>query len=99
MRLVLSHEARRDLIEIGDYIALDNRARALTFIKELRAAMSVLLQRPQAFPVVPRYAHLGIRRRTYGNYMIFYRRDDEQVFILRVLHSVRDYEELLDVES
>jgi len=99
VKLVLSNEAQRDLVEIGDYIARDNRARALSFVTELRAAMLVLLQRPRAFPMVPRYARLGIRRRTYGNYLIFYQSDDERVSVIRVLHSARDYEELLDAES
>ena len=99
MKLVLTDEARRDLTEIGDYIARDSRQRALTFVKELRAAMAMLLERPQAFPIVPRYAHLGFRRRLYGNYLIFYRYDETQVVIIRVLHGARDYESLLDLDS
>ena len=99
MKLALTDEARRALTEIGDCIARDSRERALTFVKELRSAMSILLERPQAFPIVPRYAHLGIRRRLYGNYLIFYRYDDAQVSIVRVLHGARDYESLLDLGS
>ena len=99
MKLVLTDEAQRDLIEIGDYIARDNRQRAVTFVKELRSAMSVLMERPEAFPIVPRYVHLGIRRRLYGNYLIFYRCDDVQIAVIRVLHGARDYESLLDLDS
>jgi len=99
VKLVLSAEARRDLVEIGDYMARENRGRALAFVKELRVAMISLLQRPKAFALVPRYAHLGIRHPVHGNYLIFYRCDDQQVSIVRVLHSARDYEELSDIES
>jgi toxin ParE1/3/4 len=95
MKLVLSDEAKRDLVEIGDYIARDNRKRALAFVKELRAAMTALLRRPKAFALVPRYAHLGIRHRVHSSYLIFYRCDDHRVSIVRVLQSARDYEELL----
>jgi len=36
-RLVLSPRAQLDLEEIGDYIARDNPARALSFLDELKA--------------------------------------------------------------
>lgn len=60
--------------------------------------MSVLLESPQVFPMVPRYAYLGIRSRLYGNYLIFYRPDDAEVRIVRVLHGARDYDSLLDLD-
>jgi toxin ParE1/3/4 len=37
MRVVISPLAERDLEAIGDYIAEDNPARALSFVAELRA--------------------------------------------------------------
>ncbi len=37
----------------------------------------------------------GIRRRSYGDYLIFYRIDDEQISIVHILHGARDYEALL----
>jgi toxin ParE1/3/4 len=36
-RLVILPGARRDLIEIGDYIALDNPRRAVSFVAEIEA--------------------------------------------------------------
>ncbi|WP_281171517.1 type II toxin-antitoxin system RelE/ParE family toxin [Inquilinus limosus] len=44
---------------------------------------------------MPRYEKRGIRRRVRGNCQIFYRADDEQVYVVRVLHGARDYEALL----
>jgi toxin ParE1/3/4 len=99
VKLVFTDEARQDLLDIGDHIARDNPARALTFVQELRATASELLRRPRAFPVLPRYAHLGLRRRLHGNYLIFYRSDDKQVSIVRILHGARDYEALLDSDD
>jgi plasmid stabilization system protein ParE len=44
---------------------------------------------------VQRYEAKGIRRRVYGNYLIFYRVTGEQVFVIRVLHAARDTDALL----
>jgi len=99
MKLVFADEARQDLIDIGDHIARDNPTRALTFVQELRAAASEILLTPQAFPILPRYVHLGLRRRVHGNYLIFYRSDHTEVSIVRILHGARDYEALLDTDE
>jgi plasmid stabilization system protein ParE len=63
MRVLLSPAAERDLEAIGDYIAEDNPARALTFIGEIRrrceksrrlrkedASATSLLQVCEAYP-------------------------------------------------
>lgn len=95
MKVVLSAEALADLEAIGDYIARDDPARARSFVAELLAKARALGDMPHAFPVVPRYAHLGVRRRVHGNYLIFYRVADAGVIVIHVLHGARDYEALL----
>ena len=50
---------------------------------------------PRAFPLIPRYEQHGIRRRPSGNYLIFYRFEDDRLTVLHVLHGTRDYEALL----
>lgn len=95
MRLVFSKEAESDLEAIGDYIGVDNPRRALTFIRDLRAAALRLADIPRAFPVLPRYERHGIRRCPHRNYLIFYRIEDNRVLILHILHGARDYEALL----
>ncbi len=50
MRLIFAPLATADLEEIGDYIALDNPPRALSFIRELRAQCRKILDNPLAFP-------------------------------------------------
>ena len=86
MRVRLSSEARRDLIAIGDFIARDNRRRAISFTKELTRKCAELADMPSSFPLVPRYERKGIRRRVHGAYQIFYRVDGELVHVIRVLH-------------
>lgn len=95
MKVVLTDEALGDLERIGDYIAQDNPDRARSFIRELLDKARQLGDLPQGFPLVPRYAHLGIRRRAHGSYLIFYRAEPDRVTVIHVLHGARDYEALL----
>jgi plasmid stabilization system protein ParE len=81
----LSAEAEDDLETIGDYIARDNPARAISFLRELRAKCLGLADLPERFPLVPRYEAMGMRRRGHGNYLIFYRIDVERVVIIHIL--------------
>lgn len=67
MRVILTPQAERDLVAIGDHIARDNRRRASSFVAELIEKCSGLAQFPERFPVVERYRALGIRRRVHGN--------------------------------
>ncbi|MGZ9021177.1 MAG: type II toxin-antitoxin system RelE/ParE family toxin [Rhodoplanes sp.] len=52
-RIVILPGARRDLIEIGDFIALDNPERALSFVAEIEAKMTAIAERPDRFPATP----------------------------------------------
>lgn len=80
-----------DLEAIGDHIALDNPERAITFVQELRDKCLGLSALPRAFPLVPQYEALGIRKRTHGNYLIFYRVDEDQISVLHILNGAMDY--------
>jgi len=93
--VTLAREAEADLEAIGDYIARDNPTRAVTFVEEIVERCERLGQRPYAFALVPRYTHLGIRKRTFGSYVIFYRVTDDIVEILHVLNAARDYDTIL----
>lgn len=95
MKVVLTAEAFGDLERIGDHIARDNPARARSFVQELINKARQLGDLPQGFPLVPRYAHLGVRRRAHGSYLIFYRVEPDQVTVIHVLHGAQDYEALL----
>ena len=95
MKVVLTAEARADLEAIGDHIATDNPSRARSFVVELIEKARAIGELPQGFPLMPRYAHLGIRRRAHGNYLIFYRVERRCISVIHIVHSARDYEALL----
>jgi toxin ParE1/3/4 len=95
MNVEFSAEAEADLEAIADYIARDNPVRALSFVREIIERCTSLAEMPEAFPVVPRYQHHGIRRRVHGRYLIFYRIEGDRITILHVLNGAMDFEALL----
>ena len=99
MKVILSAEARRDLGEIGDYIAQDNPRRARSFVRELVAKARGIGEAPHGSEFVARYRDLGIRWRPFGAYLIFYRVEPHYVWIIRILHGSRDYEAVLFPDS
>ena len=95
MKVVIAAEAVSDLEHIGDYIATNNPRRADTFVQELVERCLRLAEMPRAFPLVPRYEHTGVRRRPYGDYLIFYHIGLDTVDILHVLNGAQNYEAIL----
>jgi toxin ParE1/3/4 len=91
VRVVWTRAAQADLEEISDYIRADNPMRAVSFLNEIVDVGEAISHMPRAFPLVPRLEQRGIRRRTFGRYLIFYRIEAESVQILHVAHGARDY--------
>jgi toxin ParE1/3/4 len=91
MRVRLSAEAEAELETIGDRIAVDSPFRAASFVGELRSACGGLGEFPRRFALVPRYERHGIRHRVHGVYLIFYRVEGDDVFVLHILHGAMDY--------
>ncbi|HSI00930.1 MAG TPA: type II toxin-antitoxin system RelE/ParE family toxin [Reyranella sp.] len=99
MKVVFTEPAEADLEEIGDWIAQRNPTRAMSFAQELREACLGIGERASSYPLVRLRESDGIRRRVYGNYLIFYRVMLDAVEILHVLHGARDYEGLIFPED
>jgi plasmid stabilization system protein ParE len=90
-----SVEAEQDLEAIGDYIARDNPRRAISFLRELREQCLGLAEMPKRFPLVKRYEAGGVRHRSHGNFLIFYRIEAEKIVIIHILHGAQDYRAIL----
>ena len=95
MKVHVTEAAWGDMLEIGRAILSDNPARAASFIDELYERCESLGDNPSAYPLLPEHESTGIRRRVFGNYLIFYRIGDEVIEVLHVLHGAQDYERLL----
>ena len=99
MKVAFTDAAEIDLETIGDYIALSNPFRAVSFVRELRTRCFDLSDMPHAFALLPQFESTGIRRRVHGSYLIFYRIGGDAVEILRILHSATEYERTLFPED
>jgi toxin ParE1/3/4 len=97
--VLITAQAEADLERIGDYIAEDNPQRAASFIQELLERCERLAETPNGFSLVPRYEHTGVRRRPYGNYLIFYRAGEDRIEILHILNGAQDFESILFSEG
>ena len=95
MKVVLAQAAIDDLIAIGRYIAKDSPARAETFVQELEQTCLELADAPHAFALLSHRENKDVRRRVYGNYLIFYRVGVDRIDVIHILHGARDYESRL----
>lgn len=91
--VIFAPQAHRDIEAIGDWIARENPRRAATFVLELYDACEDLTLFPDSYPQV--LGRPTLRRKIYGRYLIFFRPDDPPQ-VLRVLHSARDWPEIID---
>ena len=93
-RVIVSKEARRDLINIRNYIRdeLCNPTAAARIIHELREAAQDLRNFPnRGRPLDTMISiHTEYRYLPCENYCIFYLVSEEEVFIVRILHQKQD---------
>jgi toxin ParE1/3/4 len=92
MRVTISGPALIDLVDIGRFVARDSRVSASRLVKRLRVAALSLGQSPERFAIVRRRSDEDIRRMATGTYSIFYVVRQNDVFVVRILHSARDIE-------
>jgi toxin ParE1/3/4 len=90
----LRPKAVEDLEAIGDFIASDNPARAITFIDDLLGVCARIAERPQAYQRRDDLAR-GVRQAIHGRYLILFTADADGVVLERVLHGARRIEDLL----
>ena len=90
----LRPKAALDLEAIGDFIAADDPARAVSFIDEIISLCSRIAENPQAFQRRDDLAE-GLRQAVHGRYLILFSTADDGVVVERVLHGARRLEDLL----
>jgi toxin ParE1/3/4 len=99
-RLVFSDAAIADILEQADWYASQSGDRlAQRWEKAVSSAISQVVNRPAAgAPCTFRPPTLQNVRRTmisgFPKHLLFYRFDEQEVFILRVVHGARDLERL-----
>lgn len=94
--VIITPVAQSDIEANGDYIALENPARAASYVNELIARCQSLRDHPERFPLANRPRDVAVRKCTHGRYLIFYRVYVDRVSVARVLHAASDYEAELE---
>ena len=97
--LHLSYEAQNDLAEIKDYIAeeLENPQAAIATVSRITKAIRMLCDHGLIGTPLSSIADVNSDYRflVSGNYMIFYRANENSIYIDRVLYGRRDYLRIL----
>lgn len=93
--MIVSPAARRDLIGIRDYVSdeLANPDAALRILKLLRDSIESLRDMPERGKPLDAVLsiHTDYRFLIGENYRIFYLCEEDQVEVVRVLHTLQDY--------
>jgi plasmid stabilization system protein ParE len=82
--------AGSDLQDIEDFIARDSVLHALTFVDRVVKSTETLLKTPQIGRIVPEFNRPDLRELIFRDYRIVYLMQNDEVFILRVVHGSRD---------
>lgn len=89
MSCIFTARAEEDLEQIADYIAMDNPARAKSFVQEIRKRCERIADAPRGYILAPEYGDT-IRKVSYGNYLILYTVLGQDVIILHISHGAKN---------
>lgn len=89
MKLFWTNRARRDLLDIGRFIAMDNPRAARVWVERLRERVRRVVEIPLAGRVVPERADLEVREVFVRNYRIVYRVFEDAIHVLTVFEGHR----------
>jgi len=93
-RIVFTENARGDLRNIAEHIALENPTRARSFVAELRSRLEAKLSVfPAGGPAIGKYRYTVV-----GRYVAIYRTTDnpDTVSIVMVTEGHRDWQRMIE---
>lgn len=89
MKLRFTDRARRDLIELGRYIARDKPGAPRRWVERLRRAAQAAARHPLAGRRVPEVGKDSVREVVVGNYRIVYEVQGKEIRVLTVFEGHR----------
>lgn len=103
MKVHISPEAQNDMQDIKGYIEreLDNPAAAVNVVSKIIKAIRRLMDFPDSGTPLSVVLDINTDYRflVSDSYLVFYRRENESVYVVRVLYGRRDYRKILFSES
>ena len=97
-KVIWTENAQYDLEEIIEYIKTDSIEAAKNIFFEIKEQCNNLSIFPESKRVVPELGHIGIlryRELIYKRWRIVYKVENEKIYILIVVDSSRDIEDIL----
>ena len=94
-RIIWTEPALSDLNEIANFIALDNRSAAQRLVKRVFSTVERLQQFPESGRVPPELETLRYREVISGPCRVFYRVQQETVYIIYVMRGERELRKYL----
>lgn len=103
-RILIKDAARRDMMELAGFIAMDTAENAGRFLRRTREAIEWLATTPRAgIPLRSRLPRLaGVRRwpiSGHPHYLVIYREIDGGIEVARVFHGASNWRDRLRRES
>jgi toxin ParE1/3/4 len=95
LKIVLTPQARADLVDIWAYIAVDNMKAADGVLTSINDRIDMLADSPE---IGHRRDEIsaGLRSFPESKYVIFYRPIRDSIQIIRILHGARDIETIFE---
>ena len=94
-KLIWTSPALLDLEGIAEYIALDNFGAAQKLVRKVFKAIERLEQHPKPGRRPPELRHTSYREVIVGPCRVFYRIDEDRIFILHVMRGEQKLREYL----
>jgi len=97
-QVVWTNNAKSDLEDIIEYIKIDSISNAKKIFFDIKEKCNNLYYFPMKCKIVPELQQIGIskyRELIYKRYRIIYKIDNKKVYILIVVDSSRNVEDLL----
>ena len=91
MNVVWTEHALQCLVEIEDYIAMDDPATAVVFVERLIRRTDILVDQPQLGRTVPEVPGRELRELIEGNYRVVYRINESAIEVLTVFEAHKSF--------
>lgn len=93
-RFTRTAEAEEELIGLWVYVAADNEPAADRLLERIEEACRRLAEFPE-LGAAHDEVRPGLRLLPVGSYLLLYRRTEEGIELVRVVHGARDWREIL----
>jgi len=89
VKIFWTQNAKKQIIQIEEFIAEDNPSSAIDFVEKLINTTETLTKFPQKGRMVPEFSQTNIRELLYKNYRVVYLINNSKIEILTIFEGHR----------